>query len=87
MRHRNAEALICAAPHNFAQKNYIVPVFLYGNAVVFYAVQPALQLAELMVMGGKQCFGADIFLFGNIFGHSPGDGKPVEGAGTAAYFV
>ena len=46
-----------------------------------------LDLRQLVVMGGKQCLGAQLSCVGGVFQHRPGDGHAVVGGGTPADLV
>ena len=45
------------------------------------------QFREFMVMGGKQCLGAQQFFIADMFNHRPGNGQAVERGSPSADFV
>ena len=65
-RHLYAEALVCAAADYLAQEDYVVSDFLYGYPVVLYALQLALKLRKLMVVGREQRLRAAPFLICDV---------------------
>ena len=48
-----------------------------GDVEVLDADEAVLQNSQFMVMSGKQGFGPEFFLVGDVFNHRPGDAHSV----------
>lgn len=60
-------------------------ILLYGNAVVSHSGEDALQISELMVVGGEDGLAFDALM--QVLGYGPGQGQAVEGACPPAHLI
>ena len=85
--HFNAVALVGPAGDDLPQEENVVPLLLGGDVVVLYPGDDALQGGDLMVVGGKEGLGPQLFLVGAVLQHRTGDGHTVVGRGAPADLV
>ena len=82
---KNADDL--AAARRLPQEYNIVALLLDGDTVVVHAVYGALQLGQLVIVGGEQGLGPQLLGVGAVFQHRPGNGHAVKGGGAPTDLV
>ena len=87
MGNMNAKALISSAPLNLSQEDHVLAVFLDADAVVDNAGKAAFQLAEFVIMRGKQGLCADLLGINQILHDRPSDAQTVKRTRSTADFV
>ena len=85
--HLDAVALIGPALYDLPQEYNIVALLLDGDTVVVHAVYGALQLGQLVIVGGEQRLGPQEPGVADVLDHRPCDGKSVKGTGPPADLV
>src|SRR5699024_3190840 len=83
-RDLNAETAIGAAANDAPQKDDVLAVFLYRDAIILDARQTLFKFVQMMIMRGEERLAAD---FVQMLGDRPGDRKAVVSAGAAPDFV
>lgn len=83
----DAVAAVGSAGNDLAEEYKVLPALFDGDVVVFHARERALQLGELVVVGGEERFRAEPFAVGAELEHRAGDAHAVEGRGAAADLV
>ena len=86
-RHVHAVALVRAPGHDLAKENHVLPMLHDRDAVVLDAREAPLQLAQLVIVRGKEGLCADFLFIQQVFHHRPGDGQAVKRAGPPADLV
>src|SRR5699024_8623501 len=81
----NAVAVVGRAGNDAAQERDVVAPLFDRNVVVFDPFDVLLHAGQLMVVGGKEGFAAD--LVADIFYHGTGDAHAVKGRCAAADLV
>ena len=65
-----------------------IPIrFGHSNVVITHARKHIRQLGQFVIMGGKQCFCAQLRVIVDIFNDCPGDGDSIVCTGAAADFI
>ena len=75
-----------AALAQFAQEQDLPAHFLHGHMEVLHAREEALQVVELVIMGGEERLGA-LAVFVDVLHDAAGDGHAVEGGRASANFI
>src|SRR5690606_16374397 len=78
----DAETVLAAARHQFAEENHFVSHFLYRNIEILDSWKRGGKFIQFMVMGGKECLGPCRRVAVKKLRNSPGDRYAVVGAGT-----
>src|SRR5512146_2640615 len=81
----DAVAAVGGAGFDSAQENDSAGAFLDRHVVVLHAGELVGEFGELVVMRGKERFGAGARV--DVFDGGPGDGKAVVGGGAASDLV
>ena len=67
-------ASVSTTLYDLAQEYNVISFFLNSDTIVGDIIHLALQLCQLMIMGGKQCFGSKKLFIADMFDHCPCNG-------------
>lgn len=87
MRDMNTKALICAAALYFTQENDVLTMLFDADSIIHDACKPSLQLAQFMIMRGKQRLGTNFVFINQILYNSPRNTQAIERTGSSADFI
>ena len=82
----DTEAVGGAALAQLAQEQDFPAHFLHSHVVILHAREEALQVVELVIMGGEERLGA-LAVFVDVLHDAPGDGHAVEGGRASANLI
>ena len=78
---------VCAAGHDAVREDHRLTLLRHGHVVIAHARQHFSQFQQLVIVAGKEGFGAQLRMVVHIFHNRPRERESVVGAGAAPDFV